>query len=478
MFRSLKTQLALSHALPVLLFVALLGFILLNQLERVYFLDNLAVELAAQGAIISSFTREEPELWRDPPLAQFVLEQLHARISAQVMLVDESGRVIAADWFDGQQPLGRTIDSETVRIALGGEPNWDVAFNAALQDQVLDVAVPVTVSGGRVIGVVRLAHSLEEIRRRLAPLRTLFWITLGAGAGLSVLLGLVLAQSVAAPLQRLATAVSRFTLTTKPEPVPESGPSEVGTLAAAFNRMGSRLFELERSRMVLLTGIVHELGRPLGAIKAAAQTIRGADDQALAAELADGIDVQVDHLRLQVDDLALLGEMELQGLRMEIEPVDLADLVQAQCRQFTGAAADKQITLSCQTDPNLPMIYADPKRINQIVGNLLHNAIKYTPVGGQVRIVTSPATPLEGEAAAVAVTVADSGPGIAASEQERIFDFFYRSPGQRRIHQGMGIGLALARQLAEGHGGALALEQNAQDAGARFVLRLPVQPPA
>src|SRR5690606_3014284 len=133
-----------------------------------------------------------------------------------------------------------------------------------------------------VVGVVRLSNSLEEIRRRVAPLRFLFWITLGAGAGLSVLLGLVLAQSLAAPLQRLATAVAGFTPTSPPQPVPETGPTEVRTLAASFTRMGRRLYDLEQSRMVLLTGIVHELGRPLGAIKAAAQTIRGSQDVELA----------------------------------------------------------------------------------------------------------------------------------------------------------------------------------------------------
>jgi signal transduction histidine kinase len=473
--RSLKTRLALSHALPVLLFVALLGVILLDQLERYYFLDNLAVELAAQGAIIASFTREEPEVWRDPQLAQYVLERLQDRIGARTMLLNSSGQVIASTWDAASAPVGALLDNDIVAAALKGEPSWHVGFSPELDDQMLDVAVPVTGDRGQLLGAVRLSHSLQEIRRRVAPLRSLVWITLAAGAGLSLLLGLVLAQSLAAPLTRLAAAVTRFTPAAPPEPFPETGPSEVAALGRAFNRMGQRLYDLERSRLVLLTGIVHELGRPLGAIKAAAQTIRATPDRDLAVDLATGIDTQVNQLRLQVDDLVLLGEVELQGLRMVMESLDLDTLLQELCRQSATAAAEKQIRLTCQVDGALPPLQADPKRIHQILGNLLHNALKYTPAGGTVSVRAYGADARS--VASVVVEVSDTGPGIDPAEHERIFDFFYRGVAQARIHEGMGIGLALARQLAVAHGGSLTV-QSAGGAGATFVLTLPCVPPA
>lgn len=476
MFRSLKTRLALSHALPVLLFVALLGMILLYQLERVYFLDNLSIELAAQGAIIASFLREDPSVWRDPELAQYALDQLQERVTAQLMLVDTSGRLIAGGWFDNALPIGSAIDAPVVLTALQGDPTWTVNAGGGVGDQILDVAVPVTGPHGRIIGAVRLAHSLEEIQRRVAPLRLLVWVTLGAGAGLSMLLGYVLAQSLAAPLQRLAAAVTSFSPTGPLEAVPETGPQEVRMLAQAYNRLSSRLVELERSRMLLLTGIVHELGRPLGSIKAAAQTIRNSPDHDLAVELAEGIDLQVNQLRLQVEDLALLGEMELQAPRFVYEPVDLAALLETQCNQFASTAADKQIALACTPDPDLPLIQADPKRVSQIMDNLLHNALKYTPSGGQVAVSAHYLPAENSTAPAVVVQVRDTGPGIARGEQERIFEFFYRSPAQRRIHQGMGIGLALSRQLAERLGGALSVAGQ-EGSGSTFSLRLPVQPP-
>ena len=467
MFRSLRLRLALSHTIPVLLFVALLGTLLLYQLQRTYFLDSLAAELAGQGAIIASFTRDEPQIWVDPTLAQFAVEQLQSQISAQIMLVDARGRIIAASWFDAQPAVGQVVASKVVNSALQGQSAWSINDNVILQGQVLDVAVPVILDSRRLLGVVRLSHNLTEIQRRLAPLRNLVWVMLGLGAILSLVIGLALAQSVAAPLRRLADVVGRFRPTAPLESVPEAGPTEIRTVAAAFNQMGARLVELESSRRALLTGIVHELSRPLGAIKAGAQTIRMNPDPELAAELATGIDDQIEQLRLQVEDLALLSELEYQGLRMNFGPVDIGELVEQRCHQAAVNAKDRGIALSWTVSPTLPLITCDSKRIDLIVDNIIHNALKYTPAGGTVR-VTCFAEPTH-----VAINVSDNGPGIAKAEQERIFQLFYRSPAQQRRHQGMGIGLALARQLAEAHGGTLAV-QSEEGRGASFTLRLPL----
>ena len=477
MLRSLRLRLALSHTIPVLLFVALLGTLLLYQLERTYFLDSLAAELAGQGAIIASFTREEPQIWADPALAQFAVEQLKTRISAQIMLINGNGQVIAASWFDSNPEVGDLVHSQVVDAALQGKSTWSINNNVILQGQVLDVAVPVSLNPRRVLGVVRLSHNLQEIQRRLSPLRGLVWVMLGVGATLSLLLGLALAQSVAAPLRRLAEVVGRFRPTVPLERVPEVGPTEIRTVAAAFNQMGARLVELESSRRALLTGIVHELGRPLGAIKAAAQTIRKNPDPDLAVELAAGIDDQVDQLRLQVEDLALLSELEYQGLRMVFGPVDVGELVEQQCRHALVNANDRGIALTWTTSPLLPLITGDPKRIALIVDNLIHNAIKYTPSGGEVVVNAFAEAPTKpsGRPTHVAITVSDNGPGIAKAELERIFQLFYRSPAQQRRHQGMGIGLALARQLAEGHGGTLTVRSE-EGEGSTFTLRLPLVP--
>lgn len=266
--------------------------------------------------------------------------------------------------------------------ALLGRSAWSINKTVILSGQILDVAVPVNLDPRHILGVVRLSHDLDEIQRRLSPFRGLVWLMLGLGATLSLLLGLALAQSVAAPLRRLAEVVGRFRPTVPLERVPEAGPTEIRTVAAAFNQMGTRLVELEESRRALLTGIVHELGRPLGAIKAAAQTIRNNPDPDLAVELATGIDDQIEQLRLQVEDLALLSELEYQGLRMQFGPVDVGELVEQQCHRASLNATDRGIHFTWNTSPSLPLITGDSKRIALIVDNLIHNTLKYTQTEG------------------------------------------------------------------------------------------------
>jgi two-component system sensor histidine kinase BaeS len=471
MLRTLRVRLAFSHALPVLVLVPLLGLALLYQIERHYFLESLASELAVQGALVAEFTQEEQALWQDSGVAQAMLQQLAHRIPARIMLFDGQGRLLASSLPSGSSHTGQVIENPLVQSALQGQPQWEIDYSATLGKQVIDVFVPVLNPQGQVIGLVRLSHILTEIQARLVPLRWLILMTLLIGGAISLLLGLFLAHSLAFPLTQLTRTVARFSPGVAPEPVPENGPEEIRTLATAFNRMGQRLYTLELNRRRLLSGIVHEIGRPLGSIKLAAQAISQGVDGKTAVELADGIDEQVDQLRLGVDDLTLLGQVETQELALHRDEIDVAALVRRQCRQFLTLARQKGLDFDCDLPRETPPICADPQRLGQILGNLLHNAYKYTPAGGQVRL----AVEIEGEDTHrdLIVKVTDTGPGIDPREREKIFDLFYRSPGQH-CQQGMGIGLALARHLAEAHGGSLTVEGQ-PGLGATFILCLPVE---
>ena len=233
--------------------------------------------------------------------------------------------------------------------------------------------------------------------------------------------------------------------------------------------MSERLYELEQGRRRLLSAVVHELGRPLGAIKAAAQVLgQNGKDSELVVELSSGIDDQIDQLRRLLDDLALLARNDMQNLALEMVPTDVEALVLEESRRYEPRIGEKEIELITQFESEATQVAADPMRLGQIVGNLLDNAIKYTPNGGQIQIMVGT------DRDRVLLTVEDSGPGIDPAEFERIFDFLYRSPRQERVREGMGIGLALSRRLAEAQGGTLTAHHRAAGTGARFVLSLPV----
>ncbi|MEZ4862390.1 MAG: ATP-binding protein [Caldilineaceae bacterium] len=470
LLRSLRNRLALSHTLPILVFVPLLGLTLLYQLERRYFLDNLAKELAVQGALIANFTRNNPEIWQDPTVAQDELQTLQSHVAATLELVDSKAIRLAASAPAENAEIGLYDPTPLLQEALRGEVVWAIDRTAPPAENVIDVAVPVINSQDKLEGVIRLSQQLTDIQARVTALRWLVLITLLIGAFVSLGLGLALARSIGAPLLQLTDAVASFTPGRPPQLIPATGPDELRTLATTLNHMEERLYELERSRALLLSGVVHELARPLGAMKAAAQTICRSNDMALGQDLAHGIDEQIDQLQFHLDDLALLGELEIQGLQLTRTATDLAELVREQCNQIAPLAQRRQLRLDCKICTPLPVIQADPKRIGQIIGNLLHNACKYTPPGGKV---TVSCTLRQEEAHCwTVVAVADNGPGIPRGQEEQIFHYFYRSPAHRRIHQGMGIGLALARQLADAHGGLLTAE-NLPAGGACFTLKLP-----
>ncbi len=466
MWRSLRSRLTISHLLPLLVIVPLLSFLLFYLIEARFVLDEATAELAGQGELISRLYQAELAAQEDPEQASSLFARLRVRIPTLFYLVDQNGNIVVRPGLataSTEVPI-RPPDPELLQKALAGEIARQVSMGNA------DVAVPVRNENQEVVGAVHLSQRLTEVTNRLAILRWTVWGALSAGLLVSVLLSFVLSRSLNQPLERLTAASRAVNFDAPPSRVEEEGPAEVRTLARTFNEMSERLYELEQGRRRLLSAVVHELGRPLGAIKAGAQVIgRNGENSELVVELSSGIDDQVDQLRRLLDDLALLARNDIQNLALEVVPTDVEELVLEECRRYDPRIGEKEIELITQFPPEATKAAADPMRLGQIIGNLLDNAIKYTPNGGQIHIAGG----REGDR--VLLTIEDSGPGIDPSEIERIFDFLYRSPRQERVREGMGIGLALSRRLAEAQRGTLKADYRAAGTGARFVLSLPVE---
>ncbi len=470
MLSTLRSRLTLSHTLPVLILVPMLGLLLLYQIERSYFWGDLATELTVQGELIAELITPNWSLWQDESAALRVWQSVHVSTPTSLMLLDADANLLSAT-APRQQALAELepdlpIVAQVIRVgdSLSPEPTRPTGTDG------LTVFVPIHDDAGHVMGVVRLSHPIADIQQQLWLLRWTILTTLMVGGLLSLTLGLLLARSLSLPLTDLTNAVARFRLGEQPQFVTEVGAAEIRSLAHTYNVMGQRLFEVETSRRRLLAGMVHELARPLGGIKAAAQTIQRSEDRAINVEMATGINQTVDQLQFQLEDIALIPQIEMQALKLNMAAVDLPALVEEQCDKFYFQAEQKGLQLRLHGASQSITVQGDAQRLSQIVGNLIHNSIKYTPDGGCIDIKTFVQA---GDAPATAfVEVKDSGPGIEVEEQEAIFGFFYRSPRQR-IHQGLGIGLALSRWLAEAHGGSLSV-QSQPYAGATFTLALPL----
>ncbi|MGE3268249.1 MAG: sensor histidine kinase [Chloroflexota bacterium] len=262
---------------------------------------------------------------------------------------------------------------------------------------------------------------------------------------------------------RAAESLASGDLTTR---VAESRDDEVGLLARRFNVMADRLTstvaELDKrtqeaesalaTRRELIANVSHELRTPLASISGHAESLLLMGDSASQERKAESLAVlhrEARQLSSLVDDLFLLSTTESGGLRLTMRDVDISSVLDEAAARFRPLAKrEGQITLLVQVEPDLPPVRGDRERIGQVLGNLVRNALRFTPEGG---LVSLRAARQDG---CVLVTVADTGAGIPPEQLQRIFERFYRADDARdRASGGAGLGLAIVRELVEAMGG-------------------------
>jgi signal transduction histidine kinase len=220
----------------------------------------------------------------------------------------------------------------------------------------------------------------------------------------------------------VSTAVVEIAQGQRIDPIPVEGPEEIRQLSASVNTLAQRLRELEDTRRRLLANLVHEIGRPLGALRSAIHALRGgaSNDPEIRDELLSGMEEEVKRMQPLLDDLAQLHGQVLGTLELDRQSIDLSNWLPSILFPWRAAALDKGLEWHATIPDDLPTIDVDPDRLAQAIGNLLSNAIKYTSEEGKVR-VTAGASEHD-----TWIEVDDTGPGIVLSEQEQVFEPFYR----------------------------------------------------
>jgi two-component system sensor histidine kinase BaeS len=470
MFRTLRNRLVLSHVLPLIIAVPLMGLGLVYTLESQVVLPRLATNLTGDAHLLAEISRTEYELWGDPVLFEIMLSRVLLDPSERVMFLNPEGLLLYSTEPDDHSLLGQPLDLPGLDLARAGQEVALTNYSLFRSNNVLlEVLTPVVSPDGPVLGIVRVTYYLESVYDVLGQLRLLILVILGSGLLLGVVLGLVLALSINRPVQRVTNAIYDLAKGATRQPLAESGPVELRDQARAVNYLVSRLHELEQARKQLLANLVHELGRPLGALRSAIHALSkgAAQDAQLLADLTSGMEVETDRLQVVVEDLAHLHEQVLGDLELKLEPLPLDSWLRRVLAPWEAAAREKHLKVEIHLPPEMPTVLIDPLRLAQVIGNLMDNAIKYTPSDRAITISAGQ----EGDQAWVCV--ADTGSGILPEELEKIFMPFYRGGQGRRIKQGMGLGLSIARELAEAHGGRISVVSNLES-GSQFTLWLPV----
>jgi len=349
----------------------------------------------------------------------------------------------------------------------GGQPVFTHPPSAPVQPGAA-ASAPVMV-GGRQIGRVTVSRddgrlfTEEEIQLRGQLIR-MHVIAGATSAAIALAAALYLAVTLSRPLRRIragAEAMGAGDLETR---VPESGDDEIRAVAEALNGLAETLQQEEGLRKESVADLAHELRTPVMGLLA---RVEAAQDGVLADEAANLAAMHDEALRLArlLDDLSALADAERPGLLLAVEQVDLATLAQTQVGVFAGGFADKGITLS--SDAQAAIVDGEPKRLEQIVVNLLSNALRYTDPGGRVSVVVRAA----GGDAVLEVT--DTGIGISAEDLPHVFTRFWRGEKSRsRATGGAGIGLSIVKELTRVHGGHVSVE-SAPGGGSLFRVVIP-----
>ena len=286
---------------------------------------------------------------------------------------------------------------------------------------------------------------------------------------IAVILGVWLSRGLSAPIVALSKAAKQIGSGDLRQRVPVHHHSqELDDLARSFNRMAADLEHAEMLRKNMLADISHELRTPLtvlsGQIHGALDKVVELDEEKLA-----NLYGQTQHLIHLVEDLHLLAQAEAHQLPLATELVNLADLWQELAANFSLVAEEKGIRFHVDAMDRLPQISADPSRLRQVFSNLLDNAIRHTPPNGEV-VVSSTV-----EENHIALTIRDSGEGIAPEQLTHLFDRFYRTDSSRtRSTGGSGLGLAIVKALVETHQGEITAESAGRNKGSSFTVRLPM----
>jgi signal transduction histidine kinase len=310
-------------------------------------------------------------------------------------------------------------------------------------------------------------------------------IALGTSGFLLLLVSVYLVRSVARPVRVVASGASRIAAGDLSTRIPAGGPAEIRELTTAFNTMAEsvehglreleiqneQLRESERAKSELITIVSHELRTPLSSILGYTRLLlkRNADrDRATLRQYVEIIHDQGERLAGLIEGFLAAQEQNGGGIELETKPIDLGGLVRRELDLIAADSPDHE--LSVEVDAGPLMVLADGERLAQVVINLLTNAVKYSPAGGRIRVR------VHRQGDVILTSVQDEGLGIPAEHQGRVFSKFFRGEARASGIPGVGLGLALSREIVEAHGGRIGFTSS-EEAGSTFWFELPIHHP-
>lgn len=463
MFSSIRARLLFTY---LLLIAAILGVVTLALLLFLVRNPRLAreAEINLSGAANAIMRQGIEGVERsDPATIQDAVERADALLDVRVAIFDPSGTLLGDSRGDSEAAIPPQNDQhrpgggpEIAEFTDSSGKTWIFTARALPSGYLVLVSTP----RPRVPLVSLFADEFFQPILRAGLLALL----------LSLLLAFLMTRWITSPLQRVSAAARDLAKGTMHEVKPE-GPTELQSLARTFNEMGHKVQNSQQSQRDFVANISHELRTPLTSIQGFAQAIldgtaKGGETPKQSAQV---IYDEAERMHRLVLELLELARLDSGGLKLERQQIDLPALLQSVAEKLRPQANAANIDLQVKNE-NLPNLQGDHDRLVQVFSNLVDNALQHAPKGGHVQLSARSANGF------VEAEVRDDGPGISQDEAKRIFERFYQVDKSRRSGQGRGagLGLSIAQQIVQAHGGRIELESEAGK-GSRFIVYLPLE---
>jgi signal transduction histidine kinase len=454
-WRSLSWRLAAAYSIITLLIVTTLG-VAVHSLAAYYLYGRLDSELEAQAdfhaAYAAQLARDERTL---AAVAPTVVGLFAPQSDLEVrFFAPGNGALLAATRDIGLQPS---------RAALMQLRSGDLGLFTPPSLDLIDrryAAAPVLV-GDQMIGVVEVSRSTSSIAGFLATLRQILASVAAVAVGMSFLIGVVLARQVSRPVLSMEQATRRLAEGDLEVRLRDYPSNELGRLSESINRMAERLKSQEEARAQLISEISHDLRTPLTAIKGLLVNLidDAAPEQRSALELAEQ---ETDRLTRLVNQLLDYARWRGGRLSLDLGPTDVAEVCSRAVQISSHVAEHRGVTLETDIPSELPTLRADGDRLQRVVFNLLDNAIKFTPAGGQITLAVAQ----DGDE--LRISVRDTGRGMTSEQMRAAFE-----PDSAGQAGSGGLGLISSRAIVEAHGGRMGVESSLGE-GTLVWLMLPI----
>lgn len=462
--RSLKGRLAAYFVISIIISLLISGFLAVGLVQR-YLRQKTVADLEFQAEALARQIEKE-----GPPQRRYIndLERMYGtntfivpyREQALGLLPRPQGRqqdevapngrqIQALDWETLKQDRTQTAETEIPGV-----------------DREVLMAARGFRAGGELAGAVVLVKPVRYLQS-WGPLALEFLIAAVPSLAISLLISLFLARRLSRPLHEITEAATAVAGGDFSREVAVHSRDEIGRLAGAFRYMSGEVQKSQEQRRDFVINVSHELKTPLTAIAGHTQVIRdgvAGDPQAVGKSLKV-IEDETRRLSRLIDDLLSLARLDARQFELKKVPVDLGEVTGLVADGFSRQAQEKGVGLSQTAEPGLK-VNTDPDRLRQVLANLVQNAFEHTPPGGTVGMAARRA----GGKAEVEVT--DTGSGIGPEDLPHVFDRFYRSRKGTR-ESGLGLGLAISRELARALGGDISVSSTGER-GTAFVVTLPL----